>query len=258
MITKANLTTSGLNASTDELVRLVSVSLAAGATLAVGTPILRDITQLPGGQLPSDIYPSTKFLNARITDCGVLATATAYGDVLGCFTGLGGQNKPLTNSGTTAARYVIPVRMIGLGRVLAGALTAGTAVTIGSKLIVSNANIFATVGTRAIGTSVGVVTAYAIDTVVPAAIASGSQTVTPASMVGITTATQLSIDTGTNQEFVTPSAVAATTFTATFANSHGTNSRVQGINATNGASIIPVPGSGSTVATVFADINALA
>jgi hypothetical protein len=172
MITKQNLNTGGINAGVDELTQLVSVSVAAGTTLAVGTPILRDLTQLPGGQLPVDVAGSTRFFNARITDCGVLATSASAGDVLGVFAGVGEQNRAVTNSSTNAVRYIIPVRKLGLSRVLAGAVSAGTAVTIGAKLIVSNSNIFATVGTRAIGTSVGVVTAFAINTTIAAAITS--------------------------------------------------------------------------------------
>ena len=52
-------------------------------------------------------------------------------------------------------------------------------------------------------------------------ISSGSQTVTPASMAGITSGLSLLIDAYTaNQEFVTVTGTTGSTFTATFANSH--------------------------------------
>jgi hypothetical protein len=77
-------------------------------------------------------------------------------------------------------------------------------------------------------------------------------------MFGITTTTQLVIDVGTNQEIVTPTAVTGTTFTATFANTHAANTPVQGINSTVGATIIQVPGTGSTSGAVYADVNTIA
>jgi hypothetical protein len=57
-------------------------------------------------------------------------------------------------------------------------------------------------------------------TTVAASVAAGNQTVTPASMNGITTGTALLIDDDTNQENVTVAAVTATTFTAVFAQAH--------------------------------------
>ncbi len=51
--------------------------------------------------------------------------------------------------------------------------------------------------------------------------APGSATVTPANMMGIYVGTTFACDTGSNREWVTVSAVAATTFTATFTKAHG-------------------------------------
>jgi len=258
MITKSNLSTGSVYGGTDELTQLLTISLTAAQVLAVGTPICRDITKLPGGMLPADASPSVLFFSARQTDTGVLATSANAGDVIGVFTGVGEQNIALTNTTAVTKNFVIPVRRVGLARVLAGAVAAGTAVTIGSKLIITSSNVFATVGTRAIGNSIGVVTAYAVNTTIALATAAGSVAVTPASMAGITTSTVLTIDTGTVQELVTPSAVTATTFTATFANAHPVTTQVKGILSTSGASVIAVPGSGSTSLAVFADVNSLA
>lgn len=57
-------------------------------------------------------------------------------------------------------------------------------------------------------------------TTVALAIAAGSQTVTPASMAGIIAGSVLTIDEGARQEQVVVTAVAATTFTAVFAQAH--------------------------------------
>ena len=64
------------------------------------------------------------------------------------------------------------------------------------------------------------------DTSVPAAIAAGVQTVTPSAMNGIVTEASLTIDTGGSQETVTVSSAAATTFTATFGQTHAAGAPV--------------------------------
>lgn len=252
-INKNFVCTDGLNAGvqTDDI--LVGYTIAASGTLAQGTPICRDLTALPGGLLPLDQPPSKLFQNARVSDRGVLATSANAGDLIGVYGGAA-----ITNSGSVSALYELPLKFQGIGRVLAGAVASGTAVTIGAKLIISSSNIFATVGSRAIGTAVGQVVAYPINTTVAANISSGSQTVTVASILGITTSTQLVIDSGSLQEIVTPSAVSGSTFTATFANAHTGPVTVQGINNTVGATIIAVPGSGSTTGVVFVDLNCIA
>lgn len=60
----------------------------------------------------------------------------------------------------------------------------------------------------------------AIDTTSSAPIATGSQTVTPASMAKITAGVVLSVDGGSFQEFVQVASVTSSTFTATFARAH--------------------------------------
>jgi hypothetical protein len=253
-VNKNLVCTDGLNASVQVDDILVGVPVAASGTLALGTPICRDLTQVYG--MPQDVPPSKLFVNARVGDRGVLATSANAGDLIGVFQGVsGGAYK---NSGSVQAIAEVKCAFQGVARVLAGAVASGTAVTIGANLIISSSNIFATVGSRAIGTSVGKVMAYPINTTVAANIASGSQTVTVASILGITTSTQLTIDSGTLQEVVTPSAVSGSTFTATFANAHTGPVTVQGINNTIGATIIAVPGSSNTQGVVLADLNGIA
>jgi Putative Ig domain len=68
----------------------------------------------------------------------------------------------------------------------------------------------------------GTTTSAVVNTSSSASISSGSQTVTPASITGITTGVPLVIDDGTiNREVVVPT-VSGSTFTATFVNSHTT------------------------------------
>lgn len=57
-------------------------------------------------------------------------------------------------------------------------------------------------------------------TTIAAAVSAGAQTVTPGSMLGVYAGTALVVDEGEDRETVVVSAVGATTFTATFANSH--------------------------------------
>lgn len=233
---------------------LVGVPVAASATLAIGTPICRDITQVYG--VPLDQPPSKLFQNARVGDRGVLATSANAGDLLGVFQGVSGA--AYKNTGSVQTIYEAKCAFQGVGRVLAGAVASGTAVTIGAKLVVSSSNIFATVGSRAIGTAVGIVLAYPVNTTVAANIAAGSATVTPASMIGIVANMQLTIDSGNLQEIVTVASITSTTFTATFANAHTGPTTVQGINNTVGSTIIPVPGSSNTQAVVMVDLNGIA
>lgn len=83
-------------------------------------------------------------------------------------------------------------------------------------------------------------------TSVAAGISSGSSTVTPGSMAGIKVGTVLVIDGGSSRESVVVTAVAATTFTATFARSHDA-----------GAKVCSVPDAiQSAIKIILADLNA--
>ena len=53
-----------------------------------------------------------------------------------------------------------------------------------------------------------------------ASIAAGNRTVTPLTMAGIAVGAVLSVDAGSSQEWIRPTAVTSTTFTATFAKAH--------------------------------------
>lgn len=55
-------------------------------------------------------------------------------------------------------------------------------------------------------------------------VAPGSVTVTPVAMTNITTSTVLTVGSGSGSELVTPSSTTGSTFTATFAKSHGPSS----------------------------------
>lgn len=251
-INKNFIATDGLNAGVQGDDIQVGISLANNAVLAQGTPLCRDLTQLPGGYAPQDVNPSRLFQNARVSDRGVLATSANAGDLLGLY-----QGPSYTNTTGAAQIYVATCKFQGLGRVLAGAIAAGTAITIGAKLVISSSNIFATVGTRAFGTAIGQVAAYPVNTTVAANSAAGSVAVTPASMVGIVAGMSLVIDQGAQQETVVVASITATTFTAPFVNAHTGPFTVQGILSTVGAAIIPVPGASNTQAVVFADLNGI-
>jgi hypothetical protein len=71
------------------------------------------------------------------------------------------------------------------------------------------------------------------NTTLGTAVTPGTQTVTPASMSNILVGRYLPVDTGSNAEVVYVSAVTASTFTATFANSH-TSSAPVGLHAAGG------------------------
>ncbi len=247
----------GPNASAETADFEAVFQLAPGGSLAVGQPVSRDITQYVGQYAiypnpPSPLFPAS-------ADQVVLPTSPNAGDVFGCFQGPGYNALPFTNlTGANLPYGAATYRRFGPGRVLAGALTAGTPVTIGSTLVVSAANVFATVGARAIGTSLGRVIAYPINTSVPLAIAAGVGVITPLAMTGVNVGSQLTIDTGSNQEIVTVTAVSATTFTATFAKAHAAGSGVQGLTSAPGASVIAVPGAGNAQAVVLCDLNVFA
>ena len=233
------------------------VQVAAAGVVSVGQVYMRDLTQLVGQYGIVNNPPSALFVSSG--DQLVLPTSANAGDVYGVYQGAGYNNAPFTNvTGANAAYSAGDFRKIGPGRVLVGAIAAGTAVTVGAALVQLAAQNFATVGVRAIGTTVGRVIAYPINTLINAATAAGAQTVTPVAMTGINVGSVLTIDAGSNQELVTVTAVAATTFTATFAKSHGTFTGVQGLTSAPGAIIVAVPGATNSQAVVLADLNVLA
>jgi hypothetical protein len=72
------------------------------------------------------------------------------GDVYGVY-----QGPPITNNTGATQVYAIEALQFGYGQVLAGAVTAGTAVTVDGALIISSSNAFATQGSAAINVYVG-------------------------------------------------------------------------------------------------------
>lgn len=76
--------------------------------------------------------------------------------------------------------------------------------------------------------------ANAINSTIAAAISTGTQTITPASMANIAIGRQLVINSGaTDSELIVVTATTATTFTATFAKAHAANSSVRGCFVTD-------------------------
>jgi hypothetical protein len=235
-------------ACTEFMDATAQIQLANAAVLQQGAVVCRDITQIVG--LPGLVGTSA---TASQTDQVLLPASANAGRIFGVY-----QGPTITNATGSPVTYTLDFRKIGPGLVYAAAVSAGTAITIGANLIAqptTSSNVI--VGAFATGKEVGMVIATPINTTVALAIATGSQTVTPASMVGISTSTPLVIDSASSgvQETVTPSAITTTTFTATFAKAHGAGATVVGQSTAVGASLIPVPGSGTTYGTVYADIQ---
>ena len=230
-------------ATADENAQIV---IASAATLVLGQPLSLDVTQLgPDANVPNN--------GVALAQCERLvpSTSAAAGPIFGIFTGFpngvlprgfvqaqssatnGGALTYTNNSGATAT-LAINVRQTGFGYVWAGvAATGGAAVNIGSTLVINATQAYAIAGTVVGLATVGTAIASAVFTSYPVSIAAGSRTITPVSMVGITAATPLLIDSLVSglQEVVTPSAVTATTFTATFANAHTAGFSITGPNA---------------------------
>ncbi len=75
-------------------------------------------------------------------------------------------------------------------------------------------------GLQLSGSNAGACTGEHVSTSATADVASGTQTVTPASMADISVGKMLIVDSGTNAEGVVPSVVTPTSFTAIFAKAH--------------------------------------
>jgi hypothetical protein len=239
-------------AETEYIDFAAQITLAAAATLALGATVCRDITQLVGiaGQ-------SGASNTQNLPDVVVVPSSANAGRTYGVY-----QGPSITNLTGQSVAYFLAFRRKGVGLVLATAVTAGTAVTVGSNLIsqptTSNQVI---VGAFATGKEIGMVIALQINTTNSTAITAGAaRVVTPTGgtgMSGISTTTPLTIDSAGSglQETVTPTAITATTFTATFANSHGAGVSITGSSTAPGASQIAVPGSGSTTGLVTVDLD---
>lgn len=120
MLTRPGPGSYGYNALPEYIVLDCVVTVAAGATLATGQVLSRNVTALP---------------SSAGADMVVFAGNASAGPVYGAY-----QGPPITNGSTTAQTYPIVVTAFGQGKVLASGTTA--AVLVGSVLgtIAGNAN----------------------------------------------------------------------------------------------------------------------
>ena len=116
------------------------LELANNATCAQGQAVCRDVTA----------FPSTKGADMVVLPTDPLAQPTIFGVW---------QGATFTNSSGGRLNYVIQVRRWGQGVVNASG--AGTAVLVGSNLIINATNLPAIAGTAAIGVNVGLALATA-------------------------------------------------------------------------------------------------
>jgi hypothetical protein len=153
---------------------------------------------------------------------------------------------------TAASQLVrVVVRRSGVGWVLCGVPTAGTAFARGNAATVGTTWPFAVeaaAGSRAIGTALGLVMEYPINATIMSAVAAGTGVVIPMNstlpiatgVVGMTTAIPLTIGSGATQETVTPSAVTQGVFASqTVTIAGGTTAGVVTITVGGAPSIFP-------------------
>ena len=193
----------GPNAGTDWLEFEGALQVPAGLCIAQGQVYKRNILALQG--------PNYQYPQQSSGDRVVLPNSTSAGYVYGVYQG----PQLVAPAGGVLPIQPASFRRLGVGQVLCGAVSGGTAVTIGSIVgcsaaLGASATNYATVQTATIGTLVGVVMAQPINTyLVGAVTATGSQTVQLPNTYAITTSTGLLIDTAQSgvQESVTPTAV---------------------------------------------------
>lgn len=253
--------TDGLNANSESIDASGVFPVAAAGTISTGQVFTRDLTAQVSNLLPLNTGPSTLYQPAG--DTLVKPSSTNSGDVFGVY-----QGGAYTNSTGAQASFAGEVfRIRGIGKVLAGSvLTSGVQIRVGDSLIVNTTTDFAVAGARAFGNAIGRVVAYPIQGQIPLATSTGAQTVVvalpagaPAGTyltAGITTSTPITVDSGANQEIVTPTAVSSTGFTAVFTKAHGTNTPIFGLASAVNAVILPANATGTaTQVLVLADIN---
>jgi hypothetical protein len=254
-------------AAFDESAQIV---LAASATLVLGQALALDVTNLgPDNNVANN--------GTALAQCERLVPTTSgnAGPLFGIFNGFpngvlpkgftltvasatNGGAPTYTNASGASVVQAIVVRQSGWGYVWAGvAAASGAAVNVGSALITNSTQAWAIAGSASITKTVGTALATAINTTGPSTIAAGSRTVTPVSMVGITTSTPLLIDSLASgiQETVTPSAVTATTFTATFVNGHSAGFGITGSQTTSGNTLIANNASQTGLVAAYIETN---
>jgi hypothetical protein len=265
----------GPNAAGDFLDSEAIFQLAGGGIpgfgpLPNGLPVVRDITKLvnvstnnakptiPINQGSPGPFP------VGAPDQVLLSTAAVIGDIYGVIQGPDpnaasqyGQTPTAYNPvGSVASPIKVITRRLGVGWVLVGVRNGGTAVTVNAALNLGTTDYWGVVGSRAIGTSIGKVIAYPVDTKLTAAVSAGSNAVTVASSVGINTSCPVTVGSGVTQETVTPSAVVqgvCATQTVTIA---GTAAAGTTIVVTVGGGASSVPAVSVTYLTVSADTTA--
>lgn len=109
----------GFNYAPDIITSVVTYTIPASGTLLTGQPLCRDVTQIP---------------SSAGADICVLPNNANAGTCIGVY-----QGPNITNPSSTATLVVdIEVITDGWGVVLAGAATAGVAVTVGGALVVAS------------------------------------------------------------------------------------------------------------------------
>jgi hypothetical protein len=145
---------SGFNYQADAAYVDVVVQLASGAVCTTGQVLCRDVTNIP---------------SATAADQCVLPTSANAGPVMGAY-----QGPAITNSTGATATYTIQLQVGGWGSVFAGTNATPTRVTVGSNLVVTSSNLYATVGAYAVNTEIGVALATGTNTAVGANLTGAS------------------------------------------------------------------------------------
>lgn len=155
MLTRPGPGSYGYNALPEYMDVDCVVTVAAGATLATGQVLMRDVTQLP---------------SSAGADMVVFGTSANAGPVYAVY-----QGPPITNNSTTAQTYPIIARAWGQGVVQASGVTAAVVVGGVLEMIAGNANAQTAAESPELGTYVGYALATgAVTTVGGTLIPSGS------------------------------------------------------------------------------------
>lgn len=249
------------------------IVLANGSTLKLGQPLCIDITKLgPDNNVPNNA------INPPLCEQLVATTSTNAGDIFGVVTGVTSslpknvtlsqvQGIPTwTNSTGGNVTLTVDVRQVGWAYVYAGTAaigqTGGNSILVGSRLITTSAQPFAIQGSSAIGSTVGLALATAINTNqggltagIPvlgngAPAAAGSViSVVPQSIVGITPNTLVLIDSlaGGVQEQVSVGSISYPLFAIAVANAHPAGFKITGAQTTKSGVLISTVGTGLTM-----------
>jgi hypothetical protein len=260
-----------------------AITLAANATVKLGQPLSIDVTQLgPDNNVPNN--GAALPLGERL----VATTSANAGALFGVVTQV---QTPLpknlsltyvngvptyTNISGSNLTVVVWVRQLGWAYVYAGAVSiasSGASILVGSTLVTSTTQPFAVAGTAAIGSTVGIALATAINTtetsiainaannlgILNAAGAPqgpGVVSIVPNSLVGITPNTIVLIDSLASgvQEAVSVGSISIPTFNVALTNAHAGGFKITGpaTNPAKNAVLISTPGTGVTYSSLVA------